>query len=298
MRTIIPGEIPTKDMHQFLLGTVAPRPIAFVSTIDEEGKPNLAPYSFFNAFSSNPPIVVFSSNRRVADNTTKDTLHNVKATGECVINAVTYDIVRQMAVTSVQFDSDVNEFEKSGLTPMASDLVKPFRVAESPAHLECKVRDIITLGEEGGAGHLIMCDVVRMHVSERVIDNNNRIDPDKMDLMGRMGRAHYVRASGDALHTIVQAVTRISIGFDSLPVSVQNSNVLTGNQLGLLAGLLEQPTEQQIEATRAWPEVVQLLADPSVKIEDAHKVAGWMIDERREAEALALLIVADRHFSS
>lgn len=149
MRTIIPGETPVKDMHQYLLGTVSPRPIAFVSTIDENGQPNLAPYSFFNVFSSNPPIAVFSSNRRVADNTTKDTLHNIKVSGECVINAVNYDIVRQMAIAGIGYDANVNEFEKSGLTPVASDLVAPFRVKESPAHMECKVREIVTLGEEG-----------------------------------------------------------------------------------------------------------------------------------------------------
>ena len=148
MRTIIPNETPVKEMHQYLLGTVSPRPIAFVSTVNEEGQPNLAPYSFFNVFSSNPPIAVFSSNRRVSDNTTKDTLHNVKVTGECVINAVTYDIVRQMTVASVGYSSEVNEFDKAGLTPISSDLVKPFRVKESPAHMECKVREIIPLDHE------------------------------------------------------------------------------------------------------------------------------------------------------
>ena len=162
MLTIDPKDTPQKDLHQFILGTVAPRPIAFVSTIDEEGNKNLAPYSFFNAFSSNPPIVVFSSNRRGSDNTTKDTLHNVRVSGECVINAVNYAIVRQMAVASVDFPTGVSEFEKTGLTPIPSDLVKAFRVAESPAHMECKVKDIITLGEGGGAGHLIICEVVRM----------------------------------------------------------------------------------------------------------------------------------------
>ncbi|HQW04123.1 MAG TPA: flavin reductase family protein, partial [Saprospiraceae bacterium] len=189
MLTIDPKDTPQKDLHQFILGTVAPRPIAFVSTIDEEGNKNLAPYSFFNAFSSNPPIVVFSSNRRGSDNTTKDTLRNVRVSGECVINAVNYSMVRQMAVASVDFPTGVSEFEKTGLTPIPSDLVKAFRVAESPAHMECKVKDIITLGEGGGAGHLIICEVVRMHIAHEVLTDRKRIDPDKMDLMGRMGRA-------------------------------------------------------------------------------------------------------------
>src|SRR5690606_25792138 len=155
MLTIDPANTPKKDLHQFLLGCVAPRPIAFASTIDNEGKPNLAPYSFFNCFSSNPPILVFSSNRRSTDNTTKDTLNNIRHTGEVVINMVNYSIVRQMAVASISFPPDVSEFEKTGLTPIPSDLVKPFRVKESPAHIECRVKDIITLGEGGGAGHLI-----------------------------------------------------------------------------------------------------------------------------------------------
>lgn len=242
MLTIVPEELKTKDLHQFLLGTVSPRPIAFASTIDENGRPNLAPYSFFNAFSSNPPIVVFSSNRRVSDNTTKDTLYNVRATGEVVINAVSYDIVRRMAVSSVEFPAGVDEFEKSGLTAIPSDLVKPPRVAESPAHLECKVQEIVPLGEHGGAGHLIICRVVRMHVKRSVIDENNRIDPHKIDLMGRMGRAYYVRASGDAIHTIVQSVTDIPIGYDGLPGDIRRSTVLNGNQIGLLAGLVELPS--------------------------------------------------------
>src|SRR5678816_2882643 len=217
MLTIDPKETPHKDLHQFILGSVAPRPIAFVSTLDEQGRPNLAPYSFFNAFSSNPPIVVFSSNRRASNNTTKDTLQNVRVSGECVINSVNYNMVRQMAVASVDFPTGVSEFEKTGLTPVPSDLVKTFRVAESHSHMECKVKDIITLGEEGGAGHLIICEVVRMHVSKHVLDDRHRIVPDKMDLMGRMGRGYYVRCNGPAIHTIVQDYSPVTIGYDSLP---------------------------------------------------------------------------------
>ena len=237
MLIVDPKETPTRDMHQFLLGSVAPRPIAFVSTIDENGQPNLAPYSFFNSFSSNPPILVFSSNRRVVDNTTKDTLANVIATREVVVNVVNYAIVRQMAVASVQFDTGVSEFEKTGLTPIPSDLVAPYRVKESPVHMECKVKDVQPLGEHGGAGHLIICEVVRMHIDESIIDDRNRIDPHKIDLMGRMGRAYYVRASGEAVHTIVQAVTELTIGYDQLPDSIKNSKVLTGNNIGQLAGI-------------------------------------------------------------
>lgn len=246
MLTIDPLETPQKDLHQFILGTVAPRPIAFVSTLDPEGRQNLAPYSFFNAFSSNPPIVVFSSNRRGTNNTTKDTLENIKLTGECVINAVNYNMVRQMAVASVEFPRGISEFSKTGLTPIPSDLVAPPRVGESPGAMECRVQDIITLGDGGGAGHLIICKVVRMHIAKEVLTEKNRIDPDKMDLMGRMGRAYYVRASGQAIHTIVQDYLPATLGYDNLPEHIRNSNVLTGNDLGKLAGMVTLPEAAEI----------------------------------------------------
>lgn len=290
MLTIDPKETPQKDLHQFILGTVAPRPIAFVSTLDEEGRPNLAPYSFFNAFSSNPPIVVFSSNRKSSDNTTKDTLHNVRIGGECVINAVNYSIVRQMAVASVEFPSGVSEFEKTGLTPIPSDLVKPFRVAESPANMECKVKDIITLGEGGGAGHLIICEVVRMHIAKHVLMDNNRIDPDKMDLMGRLGRAYYVRCHGDAIHTIVQNYTPVSIGYDSLPLHIKSSSVLTGNDLGKLAGQIAFPTEEDIN-TMIMNEEAQLALQQKNSIESLHYLAKQYLDKGEVKKGFSLLMM-------
>ena len=289
MLSIDPKDTPQKDLHQFILGTVAPRPIAFVSTIDENGNKNLAPYSFFNAFSSNPPIVVFSSNRRGSDNTTKDTLHNVRVSGECVINAVNYAIVRQMAVASVDFPTGVSEFEKTGLTPIPSDLVKAFRVAESPAHMECKVKDIIKLGEGGGAGHLIICEVVRMHVSHDVLTDRNRIDPDKMDLMGRMGRAYYVRCSGDALHTIVQEYNPVSIGYDHLPDHIKNSPVLTGNDLGKLAGQVAFPTLEEIADAREQVDVIQALAQPN-PTEALHYLAKTYLDKEEVKRGFSVLL--------
>ena len=289
MLTIDPKDTPQKDLHQFILGTVAPRPIAFVSTIDENGNKNLAPYSFFNAFSSNPPIVVFSSNRRGSDNTTKDTLHNVRVSGECVINAVNYSMVRQMAVASVDFPTGVSEFEKTGLTPIPSDLVKAFRVAESPAHMECKVKDIITLGEGGGAGHLIICEVVRMHVSHDVLTDRNRIDPDKMDLMGRMGRAYYVRCSGDAIHTIVQEYNPVSIGYDHLPDHIKNSPVLTGNDLGKLAGQVAFPTLEEIADAREQADVLQALAQHN-PMEALHYLAKTYLDKEEVKRGFSVLL--------
>jgi len=292
MISIDPKEIKTKDLHQFLLGIVAPRPIAFVSTMNENGTANLAPYSFFNAFSSNPPIVVFSSNRRVLDNTTKDTLHNIEKTGEAVINAVSYDIVRQMAVTSIQFPHGVNEFEKSGLTPIASDLVKPPRVKESPAAMECKLQEIIALGEHGGAGHLIICEVVKIHLDEKVVDGN-RINPHKIDLMGRMGRAYYTRASGDSIHTIVQSVTDISIGYDALPEHVRKSDILTGNDIGLLAGLTSWPDEKEIKNTLSSAEK-EKMRDPDnpFRLAGLHHFARVAISEGKIRKAASILSLA------
>ncbi len=289
MLTIDPQDTPQKDLHQFILGTVSPRPIAFVSTVDENGVKNLAPYSFFNAFSSNPPIVVFSSNRRGSNNTTKDTLHNVKVNGECVINAVNYAIVRQMAVASVEFPEDVSEFEKTGLTPIPSDLVKAFRVAESPAHMECKVKDIITLGESGGAGHLIICEVVRMHIALDVLGERNRIDPHKMDLMGRMGRAFYVRCSGPAIHTIVQEYLPVTIGYDHLPDQIKNSPVLTGNDLGKLAGQIVFPTDEEIDSIREELDVKEALAQQN-PLTALHYLAKNYLDKEEVKKGFSILL--------
>lgn len=248
MLRIDPNEIATKDLHQFMLGAVAPRPIAFASTISTDGIANLAPYSFFNAFSSNPPIVIFSSNRRVSNNTTKDTLKNVEDTGEVVINVVPHRIVRQMALASVEFGPEINEFEKCGFTPLPSELIRPPRVAESPVHMECKVEQILPLGEKGGAGNLIICRIVLMHIAEDILNDKGRIDPHKIDLMGRMGRFYYARASGAAVEEVVQEVTASVIGFDGLPNDIRHSKVLTGNSLGRLASLPTLPSVEEAMA--------------------------------------------------
>ena len=291
MRTIDPKEVATRDLHQFLLGSVAPRPIAFASTVDENGNKNLAPYSFFNAFSSNPPTLVFSSNRRVIDNTTKDTLHNIQKTGEVVINVVNYNIVRQMAIASVQYDTDVDEFVKAGLTAIPSDLVAPYRVKESPAQMECKVRDIITLGEDGGAGHLIICDVVKMHIAENVIDEKGRIDPHKIDLMGRMGRAFYVRCSGTNVFPIIQPVMQIAIGFDALPKAIKESKILTGNNLAQLAGLLEMPSQADADELKKDPGITTLLSMDNTELM-LHNYAKQILDaEGDAAKAMKVLML-------
>ena len=290
MLTIDPHTIDHKDLHQFILGTVAPRPIAFVSTLDENGNQNLAPYSFFNAFSSNPPIVVFSSNRRGSNNTTKDTLENIRISGECVINAVNYSMVRQMALASVEFPKGVSEFSKTGLTPVPSELVKPPRVGESPANMECKVKDIITLGDKGGAGHLIICEIVRMHVALDVLGERNRIDPHKMDLMGRMGRAYYVRCSGQAIHTIVQEYVPVRIGYDQLPSSVLNSPILTGNDLGKLASLVDLPAHEEIINASQYPDVKTALSQRNPK-EALHYLAKSYLDRDNIELGMSILML-------
>jgi len=278
MLSFDPKEIPTKDLHQYLLGSVAP----------------IAPYSFFNAFSSNPPILVFSSNRKVVDNTTKDTLHNIQETGEVVINVVNHAIVRQMAVTSISFPTEVSEFDKSGLTPIPSEVVKPFRIKESPAQMECTVRDIITLGDQGGAGHLIICDVVRMHISKDVIDDRNRIDPHKIDLMGRMGRAFYVRASGDAIQTIIQPVMKQSIGYDQLPKSIRDSSVLTGNNIGQLAGVLEWPDKESLTQLKESNATIQHILTQKNPAEALHQFAKKILEESDDRDtAIKALLIAD-----
>ncbi len=248
MLSIDPTQIATKDLHQYMLAAVAPRPIAFASTISKDGVPNLAPYSFFNAFSSNPPILIFSSNRRVANNTTKDTLKNVEDTGEVVINVVSHDISRQMALASIEYGPEVDEFVKAGFTPLPSERIKPFRVAESPVQMECIVDKILPLGDDGGAGNLIFCKIVLMHIAEEILTDTGRIDPHKIDLMGRMGRFYYVRASGAAVEEIVQEVTRIGIGFDGLPPYIRHSKVLTGNDLAHFASLPALPSQEEAMA--------------------------------------------------
>lgn len=279
-----PKEMATKDLHQLIISSVAPRPIAFVSTKDENGNLNLAPYSFFNAFSSNPPVLVFSSNRKVTDNTTKDTLHNVRTTGKAVINAVSHAIVRQMSLASVEFESGVSEFEKVGLTPQDSVVIDVPGVKESPVNMECVVQDIITLGEHGGAGHLIICEVVHISIDENMF-TEGKLDPNKLDLMGRLGRNYYVRASGDALIEIYQSVTDKPIGFDGLPEPIVKSKVLTGNQIAALASLLHFPDEETKNAA-----LQKHFGGQNPDEQSLHEKASSLINEHKAGEALALLM--------
>lgn len=238
---ITPGEISTKQLHAYLLGSVAPRPICFASTIDKDGNPNLAPFSFFNVFGSKPPICIFSPARRVRDNTIKHTLENIQETREVVINVVTYDMVQQMNLASCEYPKGINEFEKSGFTPVQSELVKPFRVKEAPVSLECKLLQVIETGTEGGAANLIICEIIKMHIDDRILDEEQQIDPHKIDLVARMGKDFYCRASGDAVFEVPKPNLNLGVGMDALPAAIRNSHILTGNDLGLLANSTEIP---------------------------------------------------------
>ena len=231
---IDPKEVSTGKFHGMMLGAIAPRPIAFASTVDKEGNVNLSPFSFFNCFGTNPPILIFSPARRVRDNTTKHTLENVLEHPEVVINIVNYATVEQMSLASTEYDKGINEFVKSGLTPVQSEKVKPPRVKEAPAAFECKVNEVIPLGEEGGAGNLIICEVVLMHVKENILDIEGRIDPQLLDAVGRMGGDYYCRASGESVFEVAKPTRHKGIGIDQLPEHIRNSAVLTGNDLGKL----------------------------------------------------------------
>jgi len=246
MASYIPKEISTGKLHGLLLSAVAPRPIAFASTIDANGNPNLSPFSFFNVFSANPPIMIFSPARRVRDNTTKHTLQNAEDMKEVVINVVNYDMVHQMSLTSSEYPEDVNEFEKSGLTMQESDIVKPFRVAESPVQFECKVNDIIKLGNEGGAGNLIICEVVKLHIDDDYLNEDGKINQEELDLVARAGESYYSRAR-NGFFEIPKPLSSLGIGVDKLPQEIRDSMILTGNDLGMLANVEALPTKREID---------------------------------------------------
>lgn len=238
-------ELSPLKLQGYLQSAVGPRPIAFASTVDEAGNPNLSPFSFFNVFSSNPPILIFSPARRVRDNTVKHTLTNIQATRQVVINVVNFDLVQQASLSSTEYPDGVNEFLKAGVTMLASDLVKPFRVAESPVQFECEVNEIVALGSEGGAGNLIICEVVKIHLSEEILDDNQNIDQYKIDLVSRLGANWYSR-SRDGLFEVPKPLTTMAIGVDQIPDFVKQSSVFSGNDLGLLGNVESLPTTDEI----------------------------------------------------
>ena len=293
MVSIDPKNLTVQKLHQYLLGAIGPRPIAFASTVDAEGKPNLAPFSFFNVFSANPPILIFSPARSGRTNTTKDTYNNVKVVPEVVINVVNYDIVHQMSLASSPYAPGVNEFEKAGFTVLKSDNVKPFRVAESPVQFECKVNQVIELGTEGGAGNLIICEVLKIHIHDEVLDSNGMIDQQKIDLVARMGGDWYSRANAESMFEITKPISTCGIGFDALPVDIKSSKILSGNNLGHLAGIEKIPDETNVNEYKLLELsdlFVSLEDNPLALEEELHKRAQSLLDENKLEEAWLTLL--------
>jgi flavin reductase (DIM6/NTAB) family NADH-FMN oxidoreductase RutF len=275
---IIPGEIKTALLHGYLLGAVAPRPICFASTIDSNGVSNLSPFSFFNVFGAKPPILIFSPARRVRDNTVKHTLENVYATSEVVINVVNYNMVQQTNLASCEYPKGVDEFVKAGFTPIPSDIVKPFRVKESPVQLECRVLKVLETGTEGGAGNLVICEVVCMHIDDAVLDAEGKIDPNKIDLVARMGGDHYCRAYGSAIFDVPKPNAALGIGIDALPQAVRNSTILTGNHLGILGNSTAIPPKEAAHDKRINGILDLYKNDPVARTEGLHRYAKALIE--------------------
>lgn len=288
MLTIDPKEVSPVKLQGYLQSAIAPRPIAFASTMDKNGKPNLSPFSFFNIFSSNPPILVFSPARRVRNNTVKHTLINCEETRQVVINMVNFEIVQQMSLSSTEYADGVNEFLKSGLTPIPSELVKPYRVAESPVQFECKVNEIIPLGTVGGAGNLIICEVLKMHINEEILDEDGMIDPIKIDLVSRLGANWYSRAK-EGLFEVEKPLATLGIGVDSIPEFVKESAVFNGNDLGKLGNVEALPTEEEITIFVKQNFGVKgvLSADDEVK---KHQLAKEYLDKNEVLTAWKVLL--------
>lgn len=279
------------ERQYYLQHLVAPRPIGFVSTIDKEGKVNLSPFSFFNMFSSNPPILVFSPARRVRDNTTKHTLENIKEVPEAVINIVTYDMVQQVSLASCEFPKGVNEFVKSGFTEEAATLVRPAMVRESKAKMECRVLEVKSLGEDKGAGNLVICEVLRIHIADELLDENKKIDQRKLQLVARLGGDWYSVTNEGSLFQVEKPNTQLGIGFDSLPASIRNSTILTGNQLGQLANVHELPVVNAAFDDAHLKQIVQYYSlNPEDMEKETHRYAAKLLDQGLVQDAWQVLL--------
>mgnify|MGYP000044052743 FL=1 len=268
----------TAGLYQYLSAAVTPRPIAFVSTIDSEGNKNLSPFSFFNVFSINPPILVFSPVRRVRNNTSKHTLENVQQVKECVISLVTEEIAQQVSLASCDFDKETNEFEKAGFTAIKSDLIRPSRIKESPINFECKVNEVIALGKEGGAGSLVLCEVLKMHIDESILDENNAINPFKLNIVSRLGSNWYGKTTKDSLYEIAKPISRMGMGIDKLPEEIRNSKILTGNDLAILASAENIPVKKEFNLT------------DKKNTEEKHILAKELLNQDKAEDAWQILL--------
>lgn len=288
-----PSSASVPEIHSLMLGAVAPRPIALASTIDKEGRPNLSPFSFYNAFGANPATLIFSPSRRGRDNTTKHTLENLLEVPEVVINAVTFAIVQQTSLSSTEYPKGENEFMKAGLTAIPSEKIKPFRVKEAPVQFECKVRDIIETGKQGGAGNLVICDIEMIHVVEDILDENGKIDPLKIDLVGRLGGDYYVKASGDAVFKVEKPLQKMGIGIDRLPKKIRFSKYLSGNDLGKLGNIELLPSIGEIDRFKAemmLDKSLDNISNPKQKERTVTNMAKNMLEEGSYEDALKVLI--------
>lgn len=294
MPTIKPNDVTTAEFHQILLGTVAPRPIAFVSSVSKSGDVNLSPFSFFNVFSARPPIMVFSPARRVRDNTIKHTLENIREVPEVTVNIVNFSMVEQTSLASTEYDRGVNEFLKAGFTPGASSMVKPPYVKESPAAYECKVLEVKALGHEGGAGNLVICEVLLVHLADDLYSRGGVIDPHRLDAVARMGGNWYCRAQGDNLFEVVKPIANRGMGIDQIPKSIRNSRILTGNHLGKLGNVAHLPSESEIIKFSNEPEVSAILDaldhDTERLHEELHKLAAQHLDAGDAVSAWKVLL--------
>lgn len=313
MLTINPKEVGNQESFKYLVGAVSPRPIAFVSTISKDGINNLSPFSFFNVFGFNPPILAFSPSRRGRDNTLKDTYNNLKETGECVVHIVNYNMVEKMNYASAEFDSDVDEFEKSGFTPIKSEFVKPKRVKESPVHFECKVYNIIEVGGKAGSGNLVICEIINIHVNENILDEKGGIDPFKLDAIARNGGNWYTRANGNALFEVPKP-TDIGIGYDKLPNYIKDSDFLTANDIGLLIGYSEIPSSYNAkeyinqltknefnkvsfefyERSNNFKSMMELLIDEQININYFNRVVKIALSQRNVEFAWNVLVYMEK----
>ena len=286
---IDPNEISNQEVFKILQGSIGPRPIAFASTVDKEGNVNLSPFSFYNVFGINPTTLIFSPARRGRDNTTKHTLDNVKEVAEVVLNAVSYNMVQQMSLSSTEYPKGVNEFEKAGFTPVDSVKVKPPRVKESPVQFECKVREIIETSGEPGSGNLVVCEILYIHVDEKILDKNGNIDPNKIDLVGRLGGNYYSRTNDYSNFTVVKPLSTLGIGVDSLPMEIRNSSVLTGNDLGRLGSAESVPDIAEVKKSLMNPLYRSLAKDETAR----HNFAKKFIGQNNIMEALKVLWLSE-----
>ena len=295
MLSVNAADLSPMQLQNYLQYAIAPRPICFASTIDSNGQVNLSPFSFFNMFSTNPPMCIFSPSRRVRDNTTKHTLDNVLEVKECVINIVNYSMVQQMSLASTEYGKGINEFEKAGFTMLPSETIKPPRVAEAPVQLECVVTEVISLGDRPGAGNLVLAEIKVIHIDESILDAEGKIDQEKIDLVARLGGDWYCRVTKENLFKVPKPLTTIGIGYDALPQAVRHSMVLSGNDLGMLGNVASLPSAEEVDDLISMAEVKEIMdatiGDPMNRTRELHELARKLLQEGQFELALKVVLL-------